>query len=169
MELIRINDNEDINSLLAAIEENIRTSSIMRKEIEKHHSSTNVIEGIEDKQPTITENPNLEPDIYDDESFEDDILYYLGELFSLPSECTKDEIKEILPNKEDYDYENVLLRLMAELVKENRQIETIINEEEMSAEDKEELNNEIKENARRQTILKELFLEREKEEEAQIS
>lgn len=169
MELIRINDNEDLNGLLAAIEQNIRTSSIMRKEIEKHHSSTNVIEGIEDKQPPITENPNLEPDIYDDESFEDDILYYLGELFSLPSECTKDEIKEVLPNKEDYDYENVLLRLMAELVKENRQIETIINEEEMSAEDKEELNNEIKENARRQTILKELFLEREKEEEAQIS
>lgn len=48
MEIIRISDTEDVTSLLDAIEQNIRTSSIMRNEIEKHHSSTNVIEGIED-------------------------------------------------------------------------------------------------------------------------
>ncbi len=169
MELIRINDDEDVNSLLAAIEQNIRTSSIMRKEIEKHHSNNTVIDNIEDEHHTIVESPNLEADIYDDESFEDDILYYLSELFSLATGCTKEEIKSILPGKDDYDYENILLRLMAELVKENGQITKLTSEEEMSMEDKEELNNEIKENSRRQTILKKLLLEREKEEETQIS
>ena len=59
MELIRINDNEDINSLLAAIEENIRTSSIMRKEIEKHHSHRFELLAEEIKGESVFKKPEI--------------------------------------------------------------------------------------------------------------
>lgn len=168
MDFVKVTDDKNINSLLAAINQNLRTSNYMQKEMQKRNTSQSVfVSNFSDEDPLIEEiSPFIPEQEYD--QFENDILYYMSELSSLTAGSSKEEIREVLPDKDDYDYEKVLLRLMAELVRENNEMTIFSDEEGVSLEEKNFLASEIEENLRRKNILKELVTEKEKEEENEV-
>lgn len=168
MDFVKVTDDKNINSLLAAINQNLRTSNYMQKEMQKRNTSQSVfVSNFSDEDPLIEEiSPFIPEQEYD--QFENDILYYMSELSSLTAGSSKEEIREVLPDKDDYDYEKVLLRLMAELVRENNEMTIFSDEEGVSLEEKKFLASEIEENLRRKDILKELVTEKEKEEENEV-
>lgn len=168
MDFVKVTDDKNINSLLAAINQNLRTSNYMQKEMQKRNTSQSVfVSNFSDEDPLIEEiSPFIPEQEYD--QFENDILYYMSELSSLTAGSSKEEIRAVLPDKDDYDYEKVLLRLMAELVRENNEMTIFSDEEGVSLEEKKFLASEIEENLRRKDILKELVTEKEKEEENEV-
>ena len=168
MDFVKVTDDKNINDLLAAINQNLRTSNYMQKEMQKRNTSQSVfVSNFSDEDPLIEEiSPFIPEQEYD--QFENDILYYMSELSSLTAGSSKEEIREVLPDKDDYDYEKVLLRLMAELVRENNEMTIFSDEEGVSLEEKKFLASEIEENLRRKDILKELVTEKEKEEENEV-
>lgn len=168
MDFVKVTDDKNINSLLAAINQNLRTTNYMQKEMQKRNTSQSVfVAEFSDENPLIEEISPFLPERESDQ-FENDILYYMSELSSLKTGSSKDEIREVLPDKDDYDYEKVLLRLMAELVRENNDMAILSDEEGVSLEEKNFLASEIEENLRRKDILKELVTEKEKEEENEV-
>ena len=168
MDFVKVTDDKNINSLLAAINQNLRTTNYMQKEMQKRNTSQSVfVSDFSDEAPLIEEISSFLPEQESDQ-FENDILYYMSELSSLKTGSSKEEIKEVLPDKDDYDYEKVLLRLMTELVRENNEMIIFSDEEGISLEEKEFLTSEIEENLRRKEILKELVTEKEKEEENEV-
>lgn len=168
MDFVKVTDDKNINDLLAAINQNLRTSNYMQKEMQKRNTSQSVfVSNFSDEDPLIEEiSPFIPEQEYD--QFENDILYYMSELSSLTAGSSKEEIRAVLPDKDDYDYEKVLLRLMAELVRENNEMTIFSDEEGVSLEEKKFLASEIEENLRRKDILKELVTEKEKEEENEV-
>ena len=168
MDFVKVTDDKNINSLLAAINQNLRTTNYMQKEMQKRNTSQSVfVSNFSDEAPLIEEISPFLPE-QENNQFENDILYYMSELSSLKTGSSKDEIREVLPDKDDYDYEKVLLRLMAELVRENNEMAIFSDEEGISLEEKNFLASEIEENLRRKDILKELVTEKEKEEESEV-
>lgn len=168
MDFVKVTDDKNINSLLAAINQNLRTTNYMQKEMQKRNTSQSVfVAEFSDEDPLIEEISPFLPEQESDQ-FENDILYYMSELSSLKTGSSKDEIREVLPDKDDYDYEKVLLRLMAELVRENNDMAILSDEEGVSLKEKNFLASEIEENLRRKDILKELVTEKEKEEETEV-
>ena len=123
MDFVKVTDDKNINDLLVAINQNLRTSNYMQKEMQKRNTSQSVfVSNFSDEDPLIEEiSPFIPEQEYD--QFENDILYYMSELSSLTAGSSKEEIREVLPDKDDYDYEKVLVRLMAELVRENNENE----------------------------------------------
>ena len=165
MDFIEIDDINDITRLIEVINQNIRTSNYMQKEIKRQEEDQPLfVSEFEDAEPYLEK----ETPVYDDETFENDILYYMGELLSLTQDASKEEIRLVLPEKDDYDYEKILLRLMAELTRENIEIEKVLSEESISAEDESLLKEEITENLRKKDIIRELVTEKEKEEESEF-
>ena len=149
MDFVKVTDDKNINDLLVAINQNLRTTNYMQKEMQKRNTSQSVfVSNFSDEEPIIEETMPFVPE-QESNQFENDILYYMSELSSLKKDSSKEEIKEVLPNKNDYDYEKVLLRLMAELVRENNDMSILSVEEGVSLEEKEFLTFEIEENLRR--------------------
>ena len=158
MDFVKVTDDKNINDLLVAINQNLRTTNYMQKEMQKRNTSQSVfVSDFSDEEPLIEETMPFVPE-QESNQFENDILYYMSELSSLKKDSSKEEIKEVLPNKNDYDYEKVLLRLMAELVRENNDMSILSAEEGVSLEEKEFLTFEIEENLRRKNILREYVI-----------
>lgn len=167
MDFVKVTDDKSINDLLTTIGQNLRISNYMKKEMQKRNTSPSVFATDFAEENLLIEEM---PELIEQESlqFENDILYYMSELLSLDAFSSKEKIREILPEKDDYDYEKILLRLMAELVRENNAIALLSNEEGASLEEKATFLSEIEENLRRKAILKELVTEKEKEEEKEV-
>ncbi len=162
MEIEKNANKKSIPDLAATIDKNIKIASIMHKEVEKHHSTKFSFEEVEEnKEQSINQK---ESSFATDEDFENEILYYLPEILSLSSNCSKETMKEVLPDTKDYNYEKILLRLMAELSKEEISANNLLMEEGLKEEDILLLTTEIEENKRKLALLKELYLEEEKEE-----
>lgn len=168
MDFVKVSDDKNINSLLAAINQNLRTSNYMKKEMQKRNTSPSVFVTDLTEEDLLIEEETPELIEQESEQFENDILYYMSELLSLESFSSKEKIREVLPEKDDYDYEKILLRLMAELVRENNAIALLSNEEGVSTEERDSFFSEIEENLRRKDILRELVTEKEKEEENEV-
>ena len=135
MDFVKVTDDKNINDLLVAINQNLRTTNYMQKEMQKRNTSQSVfVSNFSDEEPLIEETMPFVPE-QESNQFENDILYYMSELSSLKTDSSKEEIKEVLPNKNDYDYEKVLLRLMAELVRENNDMSILSVEEGVSLEE----------------------------------
>ena len=110
MDFVKVTDDKNINDLLVAINQNLRTTNYMQKEMQKRNTSQSVfVSNFSDEEPLIEETMPFVPE-QESNQFENDILYYMSELSSLKKDSSKEEIKEVLPNKNDYDYEKVLLR-----------------------------------------------------------
>lgn len=100
-----------------------------------------------------------------DPEFEDSVLYYRLELQGLDKDATIEEVREILPSEDDYDYKKIILRLIAELHKSNREINECLAEENLKEIDFLPFKQEIETNQRRIAILQELFIEEKEKEE----
>ncbi len=162
MEFIKKVDENDIEELRKCIDKNIRLATIMRKEVEKHHTSETNLDLLEEQ---CQENSFENEEIFEgNDDFEDEILYYLSEIVSLPSDISKESLISLLPEISDYNYEKILLRIMAELSKETNEAYKLLKEEMLSTEEFDLLQEEIISNRRKISLLKELILEEEQEE-----
>ena len=158
-------DKKDISNmtseeLLNEINKNIIQSSKITKDIANIRAS---LASSSDKyQPEELVKPlEYEDDEYDD--FEQD--YYLeivNKYMALPEDYSREELLEILPSPYDYDFKDVLYRLIAESQKEINEMlkmkmgDTSLNEEEIK-----ECDRSIEHEKSKISILKERLVEKE--------
>lgn len=118
--------NEQCNYLLKEIEKNCRKAAMTRSQIERLRM---------EKQETVFRTPSVSNDTFvkcekdnEREAFEDEIEYYLSDYRSLELPISNDDIQTILPKRSNYHFQDILLRLQAESIREIKEIEEIMME-----------------------------------------
>ena len=169
MEIIReLPENVTVEELSELIDGNVRTTRIMTSETKKAQAEK-ALEPItitlkEPFEIEKTEVP-LDDDInFDDNEFEETIKYFLGKVDAI-QDITLESIKEQLPDPLDYDYQQILLRLMVEILKQSSEICEIISEESLQPEELIVLEKDLEKNKQKMNILKILVTEKEEEKE----
>ena len=165
MELIKINPTEKTSKeLLTIIDDNIRTARTMAKQI-KTIQAENV-----QAEPTVSLNEPIvlstEEVIEEDESFEEAISFFLKKI-DLLDEVSKEALEENLPDSNDYDYEKILLRLTAELLRKNVELLNFMQEEDLSPSDIVAFENELTKNKEKISHLRNLITIKEMPKESQ--
>lgn len=129
----------DNDILLKLIEDNCIIARGVRKEIrnaEKLHNQ-NTVNSVsydvvgEEKAPAVKK--------VIDEEFDDQIKYYLQDYTKLDIGFSDDDFYDVLPSRNSYRYKDVMLRLMAESVKEIKQLNELFLGEPLSKEEMEEV------------------------------
>ena len=161
MDFLKIEEGYNSKDIKRVLEENIRIAAIKKKEMKEYQEEIEKEEKIE--QTEKKEIKEIETVKEETDEFEDEIDYYLGDYKSL-AEISKESLKEILPQKNHYEYEKILYRLMLESIKEIKEIEEFI-EEETDKDSLLEMRYLIEVEKEKIRILKELLKEEEKEEE----
>ena len=76
MDFVKVTDDKNINDLLVAINQNLRTTNYMQKEMQKRNTSQSVfVSNFSDEEPIIEETMPFVPE-QESNQFENDILYY---------------------------------------------------------------------------------------------
>lgn len=164
-------DNSNIkcaDDLLRIIESNCNKAASLRQNIRKlkvvpTRNSENL--KAEEKNTCNSSNDIIE---INDESFED-FDYYLNLFKSLKPNFTKKDLLDILPDRDDFRFKAVIIRLQAETVKEMKEINEFINEErdDFSLEEVIGLQEELMQEARKRDSLKELLLMEKTEDDSE--
>ena len=161
MDFLKIEEDFNRKDMIRVLEENIRIAEIKKKEIKEYLEEIEKEERVE--QTEKEEIIEIKTPKEENDEFEDEIDYYLGDYKSI-SNISKETLKEILPQKNHYEYERILYRLMLESIKEIKEIEEFI-EEETDKESLIEMRHLVENEKEKIRILKELLKEEEKEEE----
>lgn len=167
MEYIRlINlDSKTEEELKAAIECNSRTYRLMSSKVEslrklqqaaKEKARTTIIEEEPEK---VVEQPISTLD----SEFEEEVDYYLSQVKELSID-NLDEIEEALPNRKNYDYERIVRRIQAELMKNIKELRDFIATESLTKEDAEEFATEINSELSKITAISKELAKTEEEE-----
>lgn len=169
MEIIReLPENVTVEELSELIDSNVRTTRIMTSETKKAQAEKTLEPiTITLKEPFEIEKTEvpLDDDInFDDNEFEETIKYFLGKVDAM-QDVTLESIKEQLPDPLDYDYQQILLRLMVEILKQSSEICEIISEESLQPEELIVLEKDLEKNKQKMNILKILVTEKEEEKE----
>ena len=123
--------NSRIYRLMSTQVENLRrTTEMAREKGRRVKEQAPVTE--EEHQPTI-----VQSDI--DEEFEEEVEFYYSEVKKLTQEELEENLEEALPSRQHYEYERILYRLQAELMRECKEIREYMATEDLSAEDAAEL------------------------------
>lgn len=120
--------------LRATIDCNNRTYRMMTSEIAKLRKvaeSTRKLTRpeVEEEHPVVEEKPNI------DEDFENEVEYYYQALKELPEEELETEILTALPSKRNYQYQRIMYRLKAEIIRSIKEIRDFLAEEGLSLEE----------------------------------
>ena len=126
----------------------------------------NIVENKENKIETINEVTKEE--IIEEDSFKDEIDFYLGSYRQLSEDFTKEEINSILPKKKNIKYNDILLRLSLESIKEIKEVKEILRTEDISLEEKELCNRIIETETRKINYIKSKLITNDKEEVEEI-
>lgn len=163
MEIIKINPtSKNSKDLLNIIDENVKITREMTKQIKKlQEESTRETTIVSLNEPTLSqeEEPNKE-----DEDFEQAVSFFFKKI-DLLDETSADFLAENLPDQDDYDYEKILLRLRAELLRKNIELLRFIKEENLSFEDKLAFEAELSKNNEKMSTIGNLMLKKEEEAE----
>ena len=168
---INFNNMEDmsVEEVISFLDLKRKQADTKREEIKKLRSAIestklNITESIEkvDKEEVIKYTD-------DDNDFEKEVEYYLSEFLNL-KEYTKDSIEDILPSRNNYNYEKIILRIMAEVTHDIKDIKEIIITDSSSMERSElkEYKNELLETVEKRELLKEILFTKIDEEEEVI-
>lgn len=103
-------------------------SEIGRLKLEKKSIAKEMI-----RQPMMV---SVQEEQVQDDSFEDEINYYLRSYRQLDEYFKDADIKSILPRKKHPRYKDILLRLSLESVKEIKEVNEILRNEDISADEK---------------------------------
>lgn len=132
--------------LLAVIEKNCGRATQMRNEIKKTETLLSRKEETKDEnkknQNTILLNRIPENNNFDMD-FEDQIKYYLQDYSFLEEDFTDEDFYDVLPSENNYRYKDILLRLIAESIKEIKEYEEIMSDGNNSKKDLEDIKNNI--------------------------
>ena len=154
MEIRILDPNSNLDEMLEVIEDNIRITAKTREEIKKPKLK-NQKETVE-IQPVIVkrkEIPQQEP--YCDIDFEEEMEYYLAEYKNVKRDSMEEDILSILPSKKAYRYKDIILRLIAESLKEIKEINELISKEEFGLEELNDFKEDILFEKNKITFLKE--------------
>lgn len=113
--------------LLRIIESNCRKATAIRNSIDSFKNfslatDTSFSHCLEDKSISMADEKE-KPLIIED------FDYYLELYRLLDAKATKEDLLGILPDRDDYDFDNIVIRLQAEAVKEMKEINELISEE----------------------------------------
>ena len=164
-----LNLEEECKSLLRVIEEDCRKASAYRNQIDRLKKAnlkqnTSEINSIEEEEIYIDED-NLE----EENTFEDEVSYYLQDFRMLEPGFTESEFIETLPSKKHYEYQNIINRLIAESIKDIKELrECIYEEESLSKEELKEYNILLSNELRKIEMLKETLTKSTDQEEEEI-
>ena len=154
-----------IDEMISLLDRKRRTAEIKREEINKLSSAIKSIE----TNKTETSEEVLDIDFNDEveeDNFEEEVEYYISEFFSL-KKYDKDSIIDVLPSPNNYDYERIVLRIIAELTHDIKDLKEIVitDSSNMSIDDLNEYKDEIISSYNKVSILKEILFTEEKTEE----
>ena len=154
-----------VDEMISLLDQKRRTAEIKREEIKKLSSAIKSIE----TNKTETSEEVLDIDFNDDiveDNFEEEVEYYISEFFAL-KKYDKDSIIDVLPSPNNYDYERIVLRIIAELTHDIKDLKEIVitDSSNMSINDLKEYKDEIISSYNKVSILKEILFAEEKTEE----
>lgn len=154
MEIRILDPNSSLDEMLEVIEDNIRTTTQTREEISKLklQSKRTKKQDVVIK-PTKKETTEKEP--YCDIDFEEEMEYYLTDYKSLREDILEENLLSILPSKKTYRYKDIILRLIAESLKEIKEVNELISRENFSSEELTDLRSVILLEKKKISILKE--------------
>ena len=163
MELIKIDPSSKTSQeLLSIMDENTKITRDMAKQIKKlHEESTRETTSVSFPEPNFKEEPEIKEE---DEDFEQTFFYFFKKI-DLLDDVSPDILTKNLPNQDDYDYEKILLRLRAELLRKSVELLRFIKEEDLSSEDRLAFEAELSKNNDKMTILRNLMLTKEEQDE----
>lgn len=129
-------DTATEDQIKAAIDCNVRTSRLMRSEIEKLRRVAESAK--KTKKPIIVEQPIseekvLKPEI--DEDFENEVDYYLSQIKELKLASIDEDFEKSIPSRKHYQYERILNRLKLESLRTLKEIKDLLGEEGLTTED----------------------------------
>jgi len=150
------------DKIIKGLDELSRRASLKKKEIEKLRSTmaSTKIKIVEKKEEKKEEEISYTEIVDTGEDFESEVEYYLSELLK----TTDEELIDVLPTKNNYHYESIMLRLMAEITKDIKDIKEIIITESMDKSELQEYKDEVLSLGNRRNIIKKCLLEEEKSE-----
>ena len=154
MEIRILDPNSSLDEMLEVIEDNIRTTQQTREEISKLKLQSRRVK----KQEVVIQPRKKEPtekEPYCDIDFEEEMEYYLTDYKSLREDKLEEYLLSILPSKKTYRYKDIILRLIAESLKEIKEINELISREKFSSEELIDLRSVILLEKKKISILKE--------------
>ena len=159
--------NATEEQLRATIDCNSRTYRMMTSEISKlkkvAETARKVVrqEEPEEVVETVESNPTIDEDV------EHEIEYYFHALKELPEEELETEIETVLPSKRNYQYQRIMYRLKAEIIRNIKEIRDFLQEECLSLEEA-ELENEMALELKRLRLIDQELLRKEHQTEEEI-
>lgn len=162
MELIKVDPSSKTSQeLLSIMDDNAKITRDMAKQIKKlHEESTRETTSVSFPEPNFKEEQEMKEE---DEDFEQTVSYFFKKV-DLLDETSPAILTENLPNQDDYDYERILLRLRAELLRKNIELLRFIKEEDLSSEDRLAFETELSKNNEKMATLKNLMITKEEQE-----
>ena len=164
--MIEENSEDRCNELLKRIEEDILKANNIKKEISKLKNETNQNEFIEIKKQSIKENIEVEEE--EEDEFEEEVSFFLERIRNLSDNFEENEMLSVLPSRKHIDYEKIILRLQLESIKEIKEINDLLIEEEINETDLNDYKLLIDKEKRKIEILKKISREEEIVEEEEI-
>ena len=122
-------DNTTEEELVAVLKENSKTNVSLKNQIMKMNKAT------ESSEIEITSVPEVvlacdDNEVYvEEDDFLDEADYYISEFRNLKSREIEENIDDVLPTRSNYNYKNIVLRLILEVSKDIKEINEIIEEE----------------------------------------
>ncbi|MBR5370411.1 MAG: hypothetical protein IK137_03820 [Bacilli bacterium] len=150
------------SEMIEYLDKKRRCADAQRKENKELGSA---LESIKPRVPKISEEIQISDKKEDiEDSFEKEFEYYFGEFKKL-KEYTKESIEEVLPSLNDYNYERIVMRIIAEISRDIKGYREILFTfgPTMNKEELEEYRNEIVYNNAIRLILKDILFTKEKE------
>lgn len=164
MEIRILDPNSSLDEMLEVIEDNIRTTTQTREEISKlklQSKRTKKQEVV--NKPKKKETTEKEP--YCDIDFEEEMEYYLADYKLLREDNLEEDLLSILPSKKTYRYKDIILRLIAESLKEIKEVNELISKENFSSEELTDLRSIILLEKKKIAILKQQLKHKDEVEE----
>ncbi len=170
LDLSKVTEQE----LLDCLDQNIKTAQMRRREIDELSKVAAMeVSDLSDREEVseILEQNEKEQNPYPkDEEFEDEVAYYYEGLQKLDRTNLEEKILETLPSKSNPNYEKIMQRLKAEVLKGIKELKVFALTENVSIEEMEEFKVEILTEQRKIAIMDVLLSSKEEskgEDEAQ--
>lgn len=148
--------NDTITKITSTIDANCEKASVTRREIEKLKKQN--VNNDEERKLEIFETDEIveEKESIDDE-FEDEIDFYLNDYLYISDNFTVDELINILPNKNNYRFNDIIMRLYAESLKAMNEYRMFAKDEDNSKEDLAEISKALVAEKRKMSCLLEII------------
>lgn len=129
-----IDFNDTVTKITSTIDANCARASVTRREIDKLKQQ-NINNGEERKLEIFETDEIVEEKESVDEEFEDEIDFYLNDYLYINDNFTMDELIKILPSKNNYRFNDIIMRLYAESLKAMNEYRILSKDESNSKED----------------------------------